>query len=111
MFYYQPPIYIRFDEIDNVNFARESTKNRSFEFQVEAKTGTKYTFGTIDRSEYTSLFDFAKSHGLTIRNIGASHKELTNNPDDLSSEVIFSFNSFFTKKIIGRQYRSLRSRD
>lgn len=86
MYLHKPPIYIRFDEIDNVNFARESTKNRSFEFQVEAKTGTKYVFGTIDRSEYTSLFDFAKSHGLTIRNIGASHKELTNNPDDLSSE-------------------------
>ena len=83
---FKPPIYIRFDEIDNVNFARETSKNRSFEFHVEAKNGTKYVFGTLDRSEYTGLFDFTKSHGLKIRNIGASHKMLTNNPDDLSDD-------------------------
>ena len=82
----QPPIYIRFDEIDNVNFARETTKNRSFEFQVEAKTGTKYVFGTIDRNEYNRLFDFAKSHGLKIRNIGVSHHDNTNQPPTLSDD-------------------------
>lgn len=86
MYLHKPPIYIRFDEIDNVNFARETTKNRSFEFQVEAKTGTKYVFGTIDRNEYNRLFDFAKSHGLKIRNIGVSHHDNTNQPPTLSDD-------------------------
>ena len=54
MYLHKPPIYVRFDEIDNVNFASESTKNRSFEFQVETKkNGTKFVFGTIDKSDYS----------------------------------------------------------
>lgn len=109
MYLHKPPIYLRFDEIDNVNFARESTKNRSFEFQVEAKTGTKYTFGTIDRSEYTSLFDFSKSHGLKIRNIGASHKELTNNPADLSSDSDDNFDSY--RNVIGNDIEGMGGSD
>lgn len=71
MYLHKPPIYIRFDEIDNVNFARESSKLRSFEFHIETKQGgtTKQVFGTIDRSEYTKLYDFAIEHALKIRNI------------------------------------------
>ena len=52
-----------------MNFARESSKLRSFEFHIETKHGQKQVFGTIDRSEYAKLFDFVKEHGLKIRNI------------------------------------------
>lgn len=69
MYLHKPPIYTRFDEIDNVNFARESSKLRSFEFHIETKQGQKQVFGTIDRAEYAKLFDFVKEHNLKIRNI------------------------------------------
>lgn len=85
-------MYIRFDEIDNVNFARESSKLRSFEFHIETKQGAKQVFGTIDRAEYTKLFDFANEHGLKIRNIKQGKE--TNRIEDIlggssSGKIIF----------------------
>ena len=74
--FFQPPIYIRFDEIDNVNFARASSKQKSFEFHIATKQGQSHIFGTIDRPEYGNLFDFVKEHGLKIRNIKGQEGKL-----------------------------------
>jgi len=85
MYLHKPPIYTRFDEIDNVNFARESSKLRSFEFHIETKQGQKQVFGTIDRSEYAKLFDFVKEHGLKIRNIKGQdghHRNMDSSEED-----------------------------
>ena len=49
IFVHKPPIHIRFDEVANVNFARSSGSSRSFDFEVETKTGTVYTFISIEK--------------------------------------------------------------
>ena len=44
-------MHIRFDEISFVNFARGTTTTRSFDFEIETKQGTQYTFSSIEREE------------------------------------------------------------
>lgn len=46
---HKPPVHIRFDEISFVNFARGTTTTRSFDFEIETKQGTQYTFSSIER--------------------------------------------------------------
>jgi structure-specific recognition protein 1 len=49
IFVHKPPVHIRFDEVSNVNFARSSGSNRSFDFEVETKTGIVFTFVSIEK--------------------------------------------------------------
>ena len=49
IFLYKPPMHIRFDEISNVNFARSVGNTRSFDFDVETKTGVVFTFVGIEK--------------------------------------------------------------
>lgn len=69
----KPPLYIRFDDIDNVNFAKGSTSRKSFEleFQVKGDGGNKttYTFQNIGREEYQPMFDFCQAKNIRIKNV------------------------------------------
>nr|XP_014353403.1 PREDICTED: FACT complex subunit SSRP1 [Latimeria chalumnae] len=49
IYVHKPPVHIRFDEISCVNFARGTTTTRSFDFEIETKQGTQYTFSSIER--------------------------------------------------------------
>ena len=49
IYVHKPPVHIRFDEISLVNFARGTTTTRSFDFEIETKQGTQYTFSSIER--------------------------------------------------------------
>lgn len=51
LFIHKPPVLIRFDEVATVNFARVSGGGtiRSFDFEVENRNGTSYTFSNIAR--------------------------------------------------------------
>lgn len=49
IYVHKPPVHIRFDEISFVNFARGTTTTRSFDFEIETKQGTQYTFSSIER--------------------------------------------------------------
>ena len=46
---HKPPVHIRFDEVASVNFARSSGNTRSFDFDVETKMGTQYTFSSVEK--------------------------------------------------------------
>jgi len=71
MYVVKPPIHIRFDEIAYVNFARGSVSvNKNFDFEVETKNKQLYTFSTIEKSQYDSLFRFCKDKGLRIKGAG-----------------------------------------
>ncbi|KAK3580815.1 hypothetical protein CHS0354_025160 [Potamilus streckersoni] len=70
IFVHKPPVHIRFDEISTVNFARSAGSTRSFDFDVETKTGTVYTFSSIEKDEYGKLFDFVSGKKLRVKNIG-----------------------------------------
>lgn len=51
LFIHKPSVLIRFEEVSSVNFARVSGAGtiRSFDFEVETKTGVSYTFSNIAR--------------------------------------------------------------
>lgn len=52
IFVHKPPVHIRFDEISSVNFARVAGgggSSRSFDFEVETKSGTTYVFSSIEK--------------------------------------------------------------
>ncbi|KAM4808926.1 FACT complex subunit SSRP1 [Rhinophrynus dorsalis] len=70
IYVHKPPVHIRFDEINCVNFARGTTTTRSFDFEIETKQGSQYTFSSIEREEYGKLFDFVNAKKLNIKNRG-----------------------------------------
>ncbi|XP_030043369.1 FACT complex subunit SSRP1 isoform X2 [Microcaecilia unicolor] len=75
IYVHKPPVHIRFDEISFVNFARGTTTTRSFDFEIETKQGTQYTFSSIEREEYGKLFDFVNAKKLNIKNRGLKEKK------------------------------------
>ncbi|KAJ8932779.1 hypothetical protein NQ314_014483 [Rhamnusium bicolor] len=86
IYVHKPPIHIRFEEINSVNFARSGGSTRSFDFEVELKSGTVHTFSSIEKEEYAKLFDFITCKKLNIKNRGkndkASIKDDFGNSDD-----------------------------
>ena len=64
------PMHTCFDEISFVNFAHGTTTTHSFDFEIETKQGTQYTFSSIEREEYGKLFDFVNAKKLSIKNQG-----------------------------------------
>lgn len=49
IYVHKPPVHLRFEEISCVNFARGTTTTRSFDFEIETKQGSQYTFSSIER--------------------------------------------------------------
>uniref|UniRef100_A0A8C9TJK3 FACT complex subunit SSRP1 n=1 Tax=Scleropages formosus TaxID=113540 RepID=A0A8C9TJK3_SCLFO len=70
IYVHKPPVHLRFEEISCVNFARGTTTTRSFDFEIETKQGSQYTFSSIEREEYGKLFDFVSAKKLNIKNRG-----------------------------------------
>ncbi|XP_067000810.1 FACT complex subunit Ssrp1 isoform X1 [Anabrus simplex] len=74
IYIHKPPVHIRFEEIVSVNFARSGGGTRSFDFEVETKSGVVHTFSSIEKDEYGKLFDFISSKKLRVKNRGKSDK-------------------------------------
>lgn len=70
IYVHKPPIHIRFEEIASVNFARSGGSTRSFDFEIELKSGTVHTFSSIEKEEYNKLFDFISSKKIHVKNTG-----------------------------------------
>ncbi|XP_062377395.1 FACT complex subunit SSRP1 [Sardina pilchardus] len=84
IYVHKPPVHLRFEEISSVNFARGTTTTRSFDFEIETKQGSQYTFSSIEREEYGKLFDFVTAKKLSIKNRG--FKEGLKGKDDMYSD-------------------------
>jgi structure-specific recognition protein 1 len=50
VYVHKPPMYIRFEEISTVNFARSDVATRSFDFEVELKAGITHVFNSVEKS-------------------------------------------------------------
>lgn len=74
IFIHKPPMHIRFEEIATVNFARSGGSTRSFDFEIELKSGVLHTFSSIEKEEYGRLFDFIKDKKLRVKNTGKGEK-------------------------------------
>nr|CAG4646112.1 EOG090X02Z1 [Macrothrix elegans] len=78
IYVHKPPIHLRFDEIASVNFARGGGSTRSFDFEVETKSGVVHTFSSIEKEEYNRLFDFINGKKLRVKNTGRTEKAAHN---------------------------------
>lgn len=74
IYVHKPPLHIRFEEIASVNFARSGGSTRSFDFEIELKSGTVHTFSSIEKEEYGKLFDFITAKKLHVKNRGKNDK-------------------------------------
>jgi structure-specific recognition protein 1 len=74
IYVHKPPVHIRFEEITSVNFARSGGSTRSFDFEIDMKAGIVHTFSSIEKDEYTKLYDFIQSKKLHIKNKGKADK-------------------------------------
>uniref|UniRef100_A0A6M2DTY7 FACT complex subunit SSRP1 n=1 Tax=Xenopsylla cheopis TaxID=163159 RepID=A0A6M2DTY7_XENCH len=74
IYVHKPPFHIRFEEIQYVNFARSGGSTRSFDFEIELKSGAVHTFSSIEKEEYSKLFDYISSKKLHIKNTGKMDK-------------------------------------
>lgn len=43
---------------------------RSFDFEIELKSGSIHTFSSIEKGEYDKLFDYITSKKLHVKNTG-----------------------------------------
>jgi structure-specific recognition protein 1 len=78
VFIHKPPIIVRFNEIESVEFQRYaggqgSTRNFDLCVNLQASsvaTGVKdYTFSGIDRSDYAGLYSFLSGKKIPIKNL------------------------------------------
>ncbi|GMR42817.1 hypothetical protein PMAYCL1PPCAC_13012, partial [Pristionchus mayeri] len=68
LYIHKPPMYVRFEEISTIHFARSDVSTRSFDFEIELKSGSTLVFNSVEKEEYNKLFDFIVNKGLRIRN-------------------------------------------
>lgn len=90
IFIHKPPMHIRFDEVASVNFARSSGNTRSFDFEVETRGGTVFTFVGVEKDEYGKLYDFVTQKKLRVKNVGGkfdSGGKVSYGSDDESDEA------------------------
>ncbi|KAL1132560.1 hypothetical protein AAG570_010512 [Ranatra chinensis] len=85
IYIHKPPIHIRFEEISSVNFARSGGSTRSFDFEIELKSGVIHTFSSIEKEEYGKLFDFISLKKLHVKNRGKSDKPNYGGSDDFGN--------------------------
>jgi len=67
VYVHKPPMYIRFDEIDNVYFGRSEATTRSFDFEIVQRSGTTINFSNIAKEDYSHLLTFVQEKGLKLR--------------------------------------------
>jgi len=86
IYVHKPPIHIRFEEIASVNFARSGGSTRSFDFEIELKSGNVYTFSSIEKEEYGKLYDFISSKKINVKNTGKNNASYTDDFGDSDNE-------------------------
>uniref|UniRef100_A0A1X7TIA7 FACT complex subunit SSRP1 n=2 Tax=Amphimedon queenslandica TaxID=400682 RepID=A0A1X7TIA7_AMPQE len=85
MFVHKPALFIKFEDIANVNFARMASGgvSRSFDFDIETREGVVHHFSSLMRDDYTRLHEFVTEKRLKIKDKGSSKVHVSYN-DELS---------------------------
>jgi structure-specific recognition protein 1 len=77
VFIHKPPVLVRFNEIESVEFQRYAGgqgSTRNFDLCVSLKATAaagqqEYTFSGIDRSDYAGLYNFLSGKNIKIKNL------------------------------------------
>jgi len=91
MFVYKPPIFVKFDDVQAVNFARSGGSNRSFDIEIKTRGDSIYTFSSIEKDEYGRLYEFLKSKKINVKSTGkmdASKLDLSSDNIDHYAETV-----------------------
>merc|ERR1712037_960095 len=89
VFIHKPPLLLRFDEVERVefqryNYAGKHGSTRNFDFCVELKSSLgdingfnrrEFVFSGIDRSDYGGLYNFLSGKKIKIKNIQTDDNE------------------------------------
>ena len=70
IYIYKPPIYLRYDEMQRVEFERTGGTSRSFDIKVLTIHDITYTFSSIERGEYSRLYDYLKEKNIKVTTSG-----------------------------------------
>ena len=70
IYIYKPPIYLRYDEMQRVEFERTGGTSRSFDIKVNTIHDITYTFSSIEKGEYSRLYDYLKSKQIKVTTSG-----------------------------------------
>merc|ERR1719499_683964 len=87
MFVYKPPIFVKFEDVNVVNFARSGGSNRSFDIEVHTRGETVYTFSSIEKDEYHRLYEYLKNKKIVVKSSG----KMDSSKLDLSGDNIDHF--------------------
>lgn len=87
IYLHKPPLHVRFDEINCVNFARSGGGTRSFDFEIETKSGITHSFSSIDKDEYAKLFDFVAAKKIRLKNIKTGTGGAAKDDDLIDSDL------------------------
>ncbi|OMJ66854.1 hypothetical protein SteCoe_36161 [Stentor coeruleus] len=89
IFINKPVIYIKFEDIRYIEFARigeESVAtNRSFDINICTKNGN-FQFTGVDREEYQIMLEFLHKKKIQVRNVEEEPKEAESSDDNLNIE-------------------------
>jgi structure-specific recognition protein 1 len=106
VFIHKPPILIRFNEIESVEFQRYAGgqgSTRNFDLCVNLKPSAvagavkEYTFSGIDRADYAGLYTFMSGKKIPIKNIqGSDFME-----DPSPREPVYNENEIFGGPVDG----------
>jgi len=71
IYIYKPPIYLRYDETQRVEFERTGGTSRSFDVKITTINDITYTFSSIEKGEYSKLYDHLKSKKVKVTASGS----------------------------------------
>lgn len=90
VFIHKPPILIRFNEVESVEFQRYAGgqgSTRNFDLCVSLKASAsmgnnpqEYVFSGIDRSDYAGLYNFLSGKNISIKNLQDTGVEIATAP-------------------------------
>ena len=92
IFISKPVIYIKYEEIRYIEFARISEEsistNRSFDLNICTRSGN-FQFTGVDREEYQIILDFLQKKKINVRNVEEEPKEAESSDEnmDIDEEI------------------------
>ncbi|KAL5477341.1 hypothetical protein EMCRGX_G024130 [Ephydatia muelleri] len=87
IFVHKPAVYVKFEDIVCVNFARMSGVagvSRSFDFDLDLKDGTTMHFSSLMKDDYSRLHEFVLEKNLKIKSKGKSENTAAAYKDESS---------------------------
>uniref|UniRef100_A0A914YK65 FACT complex subunit SSRP1 n=1 Tax=Panagrolaimus superbus TaxID=310955 RepID=A0A914YK65_9BILA len=68
MYVPKPPIYLRYEEVANVNFARSDVSTKTFDLEISVKGGSSFVFSSVAKEDFDPLLQFCKEKNLPVQN-------------------------------------------